>query len=141
MMFFVDIDVNRIPFPAWNIATLVLLAVGILLAIKYKLKKFGFFILLSGALMSLVWELTLYAAGMREYDNELAQLITPIPEIIYHAFSETGAPLLVGTILIDRAGFINLDKYRDNTSGGKTNESEEQIQISGEEPEKPTGGP
>lgn len=77
------------------------------------LKKFGFWILISAALMSTIWELILFLFGLRNYGNPLAQLIGPIPELIYHSFSETAATVLLGLLIIYKLGIIDLEKFKD----------------------------
>lgn len=112
MILALSIDVNRNIAWYWNVATLVLLVVGLVLAWRTGLLKFGCAVLVCGAAMSLLWEVNLYVLGMRLYDNALAELLTPVPEMIYHAFSETGAPLLVGMLGIEKLGIIDLDRFR-----------------------------
>ncbi|MHA1291406.1 MAG: hypothetical protein ACTSQJ_01915 [Promethearchaeota archaeon] len=111
---FSDVIIHRNIFPLWYIATGIILVISILLAILMQLKKFGFFIMITAAAMSTIWELILFAFGLRAYENPLAQIIGPIPELIYHSFSETAATILLGLLIIYKLGIIDLDKYKDN---------------------------
>ena len=63
--------------------------------------------------MSIIWEGILFIFGLRDYNNPLAQVIGPIPELIYHSFAEMPATLLVGTLIIYKLGIIDLDKFKD----------------------------
>ncbi len=97
----------------WYIATGVMLIISILLAILMHFKKFGFWVLISSAAMSVIWEVILFIFGLRAYNNPLAQLIGPIPELIFHSFAEMPATLLVGLLLIHKLGIIDLEKFKD----------------------------
>ena len=77
------------------------------------LKKFGLYVLVSAAAMSTIWEVILFLFELRDYNNLLAQLIGPIPELIYHSFSETAATILLGLLIIYKIGIIDLEKFKD----------------------------
>lgn len=110
---FEEITIHRNIFPAWYIATGIALALSIILSVIMHFKKFGLLILTCGALMSAIWEIMLFAFGLRDYDNPLAKLIGPIPELIYHSFSEAAAAVLLGLLAIHKLRIINLDKFKD----------------------------
>ena len=110
---FEEITIHRNIFPAWYIATGISLVLAIILSVIMHFKKFGLLILVCGALMSATWEITLFAFGLRDYDNPLAKLIGPIPELIYHSFSEAAAAVLLGLLAIHKLRIINLDKFKD----------------------------
>jgi len=110
---FTDVIIHRNIFPLWYIATGIVLASSIVLSIILKLKRFGFWILISAAFLSTVWEVILFLFGLRNYDNELATLIGWLPELIYHSFSETAATFLLGLYLIYKFGIIDLEKFKD----------------------------
>ncbi len=110
---FTDVVIHRNINFIWYIATGVMLGISILLAVLMHLKKFGFWILISAAIMSIIWEGILFIFGLRDYNNPLAQVIGPIPELIYHSFAEMPATLLVGTLIIYKLGIIDLDKFKD----------------------------
>lgn len=63
--------------------------------------------------MSAVWEVILFSFGLRDYENPLARVIGPIPELIYHSISETGATILLGMLIIYKLKIINLEKFKD----------------------------
>ncbi len=88
-----------------------------------RLKRFGFWVLISGALMSAIWESILFLFGFRSYENPLAQIIGPIPELIYHSFSETAATILLGLLVIYRLGIIDLEKFKDDNWKNKQSEN------------------
>ncbi|MHA1274551.1 MAG: hypothetical protein ACTSQP_05355 [Promethearchaeota archaeon] len=111
--FFFNIDIHRNIFPLWYIATGLVLITSIILAIILRLKRFGFWVLISAAMVSAIWELFLFFFGMRDYNNPLAQQIGWIPELIYHSFSETAATFLLGLLIIYKLGIIDLEKYKD----------------------------
>jgi hypothetical protein len=90
-----------------------MLGLSIFLAIIMHLKKFGFWMIISAAIMSAIWEVILFMFGLRDYNNPLAQAIGPIPELIYHSFAEMPATLLVGTLIIYKLGIIDLEKFKD----------------------------
>ena len=110
---FTDVIIHRNIFPLWYIATGIVLASSIILSIIFKLKRFGFWILISAAFLSTVWEVILFLFGLRSYDNELANLVGWLPELIYHSFSETAATFLLGVFLIYKLGIIDLEKFKD----------------------------
>lgn len=110
---FTDIVIHRNIFPFWYTATGLVLIVAIVLAFLLKLKKFGFWILISAAAMSTIWEVILFSFGLRDYNNPLAQMVGPIPELIYHSFSETAATFLLGLLIIYKLGIIDLEKFKD----------------------------
>ncbi|MEX2682849.1 MAG: hypothetical protein Q6373_014760 [Candidatus Sigynarchaeota archaeon] len=110
---FSAITINRNVFPGWYVATGIVLVVSIFLSIATHLKKFGCIVLLTGAAMSASWEIILFAFGFRSYDNPLARVIGPVLELIYHSFSETGATILLGVIIVYKIGIIDLDKFKD----------------------------
>ncbi|MGQ4873679.1 MAG: hypothetical protein ACP6IY_06335 [Promethearchaeia archaeon] len=112
--FFISIDIHRNIFPLWYIATGLVLITSIILAIILRLKRFGFWVLISAAMVSAIWELFLFFFGMRDYNNPLAQQIGWLPELIYHSFSETAATFLLGLLIIYKLGIIDLEKYKDN---------------------------
>jgi hypothetical protein len=91
-----------------------MLGVSILLAIIMHFKKLGFWVLISAAAMSAIWEVILFIFGLRDYNNPLAQLIGPIPEIVFHSFAEMPALLLIGLLVIHKLGIIDLAKFRDD---------------------------
>ena len=97
----------------WYIATGVMLIVSIVLAIILHFKKFGFWVLISAAAMSAIWEAILFLFGLRDYYNPLVQLVGPIPELIYHSFAEMPATLLVGLLALNKLGIIDLEKFED----------------------------
>jgi len=117
---FTDIIIHRNIPAVWYVVTGIILAIAILLSILMHLKKFGFCILISAAAMSTVWEALLFAFGLRDYNNPLAQVIGPIPELIYHSFSETGATFLLGILVIYKLGIIDLEKFKDENWNKKT---------------------
>ena len=90
-----------------------MLVISIILAIIMHFKKFGFWVLISAAAMSAIWEIILFAFGLRDYNNPLAELIGPIPELIFHSFTEVPATLLLGLLVIHKLGIIDLDKFKD----------------------------
>jgi len=110
---FTDIIIHRNIFPLWYVATGIVLAISIILAISMHLKKFGLCVLISAAAMSTIWEIILFLFELRDYDNALAQLIGPIPELVYHSFSETAATVLLGLLIIYKIGIIDLEKFKD----------------------------
>jgi len=110
---FTEVIIHRNIFPLWYVATGIVLASSIILCALMKLKRFGFWVLISGALLSTIWELILFLFGLRSYDNPLAQMIGWLPELIYHSFSETAATFLIGLLVIYKLGIINLDKFKD----------------------------
>lgn len=111
--FFTEVVIHRNIFPLWYVATGLVLAISILLAFLMHLKRFGFWILISAALMSTIWELLLFSFGLRDYNNPLAQAIGWFPELIYHSFSETAATFLLGILVIYKLGIIDLEKFKD----------------------------
>ena len=88
-------------------------------------KRFGFWVLISAAAMSAIWEVILFAFGLRDYNNPLAQLIGPIPELIFHSFAEMPATLLVGLLAIHKLGIIDLEKFKDENWNRSKEKSEE----------------
>ncbi len=126
---FTDIVIHRNIFPLWYVATGVVLVISILLSIFMHLKKFGFWILISAAAMSTIWEVILFVFGLRDYNNELAQLIGWVPELIYHSFSETAATFLLGVLLIYKLGIIDLEKFKDENWGNKVPNNEKQEAV------------
>ncbi|MGV9172330.1 MAG: hypothetical protein ACOC35_07165 [Promethearchaeia archaeon] len=110
---FMEIIIHRNIFPLWYVATGIVLIASILLSIILKLKRFGFWILISAAAMSTIWEVILFGFGLRDYSNPLAQIVGPIPELIYHSFSETAATFLLGLLIIYKLGIIDLQQFKD----------------------------
>ena len=110
---FTDIVIHRNILPLWYIATSIVLGLSIFLSVLMKLKKFGFTVLLVGAVMSATWEIILFMFGLRSYDNPLSNLIGPIPELIFHSFAEMPATLLIGILAIYKLGIIDLEKFKD----------------------------
>lgn len=130
---FTDVVIHRNIFPLWYIATGAVLVFSIILSIILHLKKFGFSVLITAALMSTVWESILFMFGLRDYANPLAQLIGPIPELIYHSFSETAATFLLGLLAIHVLGIIDLEKFKDeNWHWNSSHDNSEDNSIRGE---------
>jgi len=128
---FTDVVIHRNIFPLWYVATGIMFAISIILAIIMHLRKFGFWTLITAAAMSTIWEVILFTFGLRDYNNPLAQLIGPIPELIYHSFSETASAVLLGLLIIYKIGLIDLEKFKDenwknnSNTKGKTEEKGE----------------
>ena len=110
---YTEVIVYRNIFPFWYLATGIVLVTVIILSIVMDLKKFGVLVLIIGAIISAIWEITLFVSGLRAYNNPLAQLIGPIPEIIYHSFSEGPATTLLGLLIIYKLRIIDLEKFKD----------------------------
>lgn len=110
---FTEVVIHRNIFPLWYVATGIVLASSIVLSVLLKLKRFGFWILISAAILSTVWEVILFLFGLRNYDNELANVVGWLPELIYHSFSETAATFLLGLLLIYKLGIVDLEKFKD----------------------------
>ena len=108
---FTDVIIHRNIDILWYIAITINLILAIMLAIITGLKRFGCAVLVTGAIMSAIWETTLFLFGYRAYDNELARLVGPIPELIYHSFAEWPATMLIGLIAIYKLGIIDLEKF------------------------------
>ncbi len=87
-----------------------------------RLKRFSFWVLISGAIMSAIWECILFLFGLRDYNNPLAQIVSPIPELIYHSFSETAATILLGLLIVYKLGIIDLEKFKDDNWKRTTSE-------------------
>ncbi len=87
-----------------------------------RLKRFSFWVLISGAIMSAIWECILFLFGLRDYNNPLAQIVGPIPELIYHSFSETAATILLGLLIVYKLGIIDLEKFKDDNWKRTTSE-------------------
>ncbi|MGV9203003.1 MAG: hypothetical protein ACOC44_03165 [Promethearchaeia archaeon] len=57
----------------------------------------------------------------------MAQIVGPIPELIYHSFSETAATFLLGLLIIYKLGIIDLQQFKDEnwTMRERKNKNEE----------------
>jgi len=80
---------------------------AVIVAKKCRLFRFSMYIWLSVTIIGLLWEMTLFSLGLRQY-NFLAEL-----ELLYHAITEGGPGLIIMIIFADKIGFIDLSEYKE----------------------------
>ena len=80
---------------------------AIYLAKRYRLFKFSMFLWLSVAIIGLIWEVLLFASGMRHYS------FLSSAELLYHAITEGGPGLIIMAIFADFVGIVDLSDYKE----------------------------
>jgi hypothetical protein len=81
--------------------------VAIAMAIRTRFKWMAVFLWIMAGLIGLVWEVTLFLGGSRDY------ALANAGELLYHALTEGGSGLVITFIFANWIGIIDADRYRD----------------------------
>lgn len=96
----------------WYIGPVMIFLVAIILSYKRNNIKLGFFIILGGLIMNIIWEFALFLFNMRTNTTEM---FGPILDTIYHGIFETGGTLLLGIEIISMLNIIDLSDIKEET--------------------------
>jgi hypothetical protein len=92
--------------------------VAVLLAIKTRFKWMALYLWAMAGLIGLVWELSLFMSGARDY------ALGSSGEMLYHALTEGGSGLVITFVFANWIGIIDAERYRDPTPDEQGGEDE-----------------
>jgi hypothetical protein len=98
---------------AYFIVMAVISLFAVLLAVWTRFKWMALYLWLMAGLIGLVWEVSLFLSGAREY------ALASSGELLYHALTEGGSGLVITFVFANWVGIINAERYRDPPPEGK----------------------
>lgn len=111
-MSFVDwltdpVVISRHLVNAYFIVMAIISLFAIFLAIRTRFKWMALYLWMMAGLIGLVWEVTLFLTGAREF------ALGSAGELMYHALTEGGSGLVITIVFANWIGIIDADLYRD----------------------------
>ncbi len=101
------VTISRHLVNAYFIVMAVISIVAIAMAIRTRFKWMAVYLWMMAGLIGLVWEVSLFLGGSREY------ALANAGELLYHALTEGGSGLVITFIFANWVGIIDADRYRD----------------------------
>lgn len=111
-MSFVDwltdpVVISRHLVNAYFIVMAIISLFAVYLAIRTRFKWMALYLWMMAGLIGLVWEVTLFLTGAREF------ALGSAGELMYHALTEGGSGLVITIVFANWIGIIDADRYRD----------------------------
>lgn len=101
------VTISRYLVNAYFIVMAIISLVAIVLAIHTRFKWMALYLWMMAGLIGLVWEVTLFLTGSRDY------ALANSGELLYHALTEGGSGLVITFVFANWIGIIDADRYRD----------------------------
>ena len=101
------VTISRHLVNAYFIVMALISLFAVFLAIYTRFKWMAVYLWMMAGLIGLVWEVTLFLTGSRDYALENSG------ELLYHALTEGGSGLVITFVLANWIGIIDADRYRD----------------------------
>jgi len=86
---------------------------ALFLAWRSRLLRLSLLLWACAAIIGLLWEAGLFAAGARRYS------FAALAELLYHAVTEGGPGLIVMVVFADWVGLVDLGPYKEKPHGGR----------------------
>ncbi len=86
---------------------------AVALAIRTRFKWMALYLWIMAGLIGLVWEISLFLTGAREY------ALASAGELLYHALTEGGSGLVITFVFANWIGIIDAERYQDPPPGEK----------------------
>jgi hypothetical protein len=101
------VTISRHLVNAYFIVMALISLFAVALAIKTRFKWMALYLWIMAGLIGLVWEVSLFLTGAREY------ALASSGELLYHALTEGGSGLVITFVLAHWIGIIDAERYRD----------------------------
>ncbi len=101
------VTISRHLVNAYFIVMAVISMFAVALAIRTRFKWMALYLWAMAGLIGLVWEVSLFLTGAREY------ALASAGELLYHALTEGGSGLVITFVFANWVGIIDADRYRD----------------------------
>ena len=101
------VSIERHLVNAYFIVMAIISLFAVALAIRTRFKWMALYLWLMAGLIGLVWEVSLFISGAREY------ALTSSGELLYHALTEGGSGLVITFVFANWIGIIDAERYRD----------------------------
>ncbi len=112
------VTISRHLVNAYFLVMAIISIVAIVLAIRTRFKWMAIYLWMMAGLIGLVWEVTLFMGGSRDY------ALANAGELFYHALTEGGSGLVITFIFANWIGIIDASRYRDPEPEGKGGDGE-----------------
>jgi hypothetical protein len=112
------VTISRHLVNAYFLVMAIISIVAIVMAIRSRFKWMALFLWMMAGLIGLVWEVTLFLGGSRDY------ALANAGELLYHALTEGGSGLVITFIFANWIGIIDADRYRDPEPDDKGGDDE-----------------
>ena len=86
---------------------------AVTLAVRTRFKWMALYLWAMAGLIGLIWEISLFLSGSREY------ALSSAGELLYHALTEGGSGLVITFVFANWVGIIDAERYRDPPPGGE----------------------
>jgi hypothetical protein len=103
------VTISRHLVNAYFIVMAIISLFAVFLAIKTRFKWMALYLWAMAGLIGLVWEVSLFLSGARDY------ALGSAGELMYHALTEGGSGLVITFVLAHWIGIIDAERYRDPT--------------------------
>lgn len=112
------VTISRHLVNAYFLVMAIISIVAIVMAIRSRFKWMALFLWMMAGLIGLVWEVTLFLGGSRDY------ALANAGELLYHALTEGGSGLVITFVFANWIGIIDADRYRDPEPDDKGGDDE-----------------
>ncbi len=103
------VNIERHLVNAYFLVMAIISLFAVALAIRTRFKWMALYLWAMAGLIGLVWELSLFLSGMRDY------ALGSGGELLYHALTEGGSGLVITFVFANWVGIIDAEAYRDPT--------------------------